>query len=117
MQIFLKKKFRAPVNFIPHYADFCKKIHTPVNFIPHYKKRLVRFCSHSAVFSSSKNRTREILAVVGFSEVYLLTTISLGSKLGKECLLVVMDMGNLEGGAKRLELLSATYEPLSIEFP
>lgn len=37
-----------------------------------------------------------------------LTTISLGSKLGKECRLVVIEKGNLGGGAKRLAELSIT---------
>ena len=39
--------------------------------------------------------------------------MSLGSKFGKECLLVVIENGNLGGGANKLEL-SITYEPLSI---
>ena len=33
-----------------------------------------------------------------------LTTISFGSKLGKECLEVVIEKGNLGGGANKLEL-------------
>ena len=33
--------------------------------------------------------------------------------MGKECRLVVIDMGNLGGGANKLEL-STVYDPLSI---